>query len=95
MGQEPTAELEAFAKAGRPIIVPIIVEARDSSDGRDFEFKIVAWIALLLDPDFEASASNKHWTGTVVDCHSSSVGSTGASTQPPAEHRTWVITLVS
>ena len=94
MGQEPTAELEAFARAGRPIIVPLVVEAQDGS-GSAIEFKIVGWVALLLDTDFNASAGNHHWTGTVVAYHAASVGSTDGPTQPPTELRTWAITFVS
>lgn len=84
IGQEPIDALLWHASTGHPILVPVISEAFCEVGCGTIEFKIVAWVALMLDPNFDANP-DEAWTGTVVEDYAISKGSTEGSAQPPAE----------
>jgi hypothetical protein len=83
IGQEPTSDLDDHVASGEPILVPVIAEAECTGGCGTIRFKIVAWVALKLDPRGNAS---QDWTGTVVGNYSTPHGATGGSHSPPSDY---------
>lgn len=92
VGEQPIDALMWHASTGHPILVPVVSEAHCTGGCGTIDFKVVAWVALLLDPNFDANPSVT-WTGTVVEGYAISKGSTEGPVQPPEELATLTYTL--
>jgi Flp pilus assembly protein TadG len=90
-GQQPTAALDAHVASGKPVIIPVITAATCTGGCGTIQFKIVAWVALKLNPRGNPS---QPWTGTVVDW-SVPDGETGGNEPPTGFPAVYIARFVS
>lgn len=93
-GQQPLAALDAHIASGEPAIFPVITAAHCTGGCGTIQFKIVAWVAMRLNPRGPLS---QPWTGTVVDwaLPPGDNLSTGGTTPPPSFPSLWTARLLN